>query len=168
MHSRMYTRVLNRFSWTESAHAFSAIYEDSGLFGLWGSGEHKKIGNLMEVLSLELIDVLLGNIEPEEFMRAKNLLRSGVLMSLESRGMLCEDIGKQVVTYGRRMSAQEICANIDKVNVDDVRRVVTRLLASPPTVVGFTPEKTTSSFPEYEALAQWYKGHVDYSNKWEK
>ena len=35
------------------------------------------------------------------------------MMSLESRQLLCEDLVRQVATYGKRESADEMCAKID-------------------------------------------------------
>jgi hypothetical protein len=35
-------------------------------------------------------------VKPEELARAKNQLRSSLLMNLEMRSILCEDIGRQV------------------------------------------------------------------------
>ncbi len=38
-------------------------------------------------------------VKPEELSRAQNQLMSSVLMNLETRSMLCEDIGRQVCVY---------------------------------------------------------------------
>lgn len=160
MHSRMYTRILNQYQWVESASAFSGFYEDSGLFGVWGASEHNHIGKMMELVCVELVEILHGSIDEEELNRAKNLLRSGVLMGLETRAMLCEDIGKQVLTEGQRKSAEEQCELIGRVGVEDLRRVVRHMLKSKPTVVGFTPQRTVSAFPDYDDLCAWFKRNL--------
>jgi processing peptidase subunit alpha len=72
---------------------------------------------MLEIMGLELAD-LTGAwtpIEPEEFERAKNQLRSGIFMNLEQRAVLTDDIGRQVLSYGERKSAQELSDLIEQV-----------------------------------------------------
>lgn len=40
--------------------------------------------------------MMAREIDPVELERAKNMLKSSVLMNLESRAILCEDIARQV------------------------------------------------------------------------
>ncbi|CAN0347924.1 unnamed protein product, partial [Ectocarpus sp. 8 AP-2014] len=41
-------------------------------------------------------------VTDEELSRARNMLKCNVLTHLESRLVLFEDIGRQMLTYGRR------------------------------------------------------------------
>jgi len=54
---------------------------------------------------------------PEEVQRAKNQLSSSIFMSLESRMVLYDDIGRQVLSYGHRKPAEEVCCLSLKVKV---------------------------------------------------
>ena len=67
------------------------------------------------------------------------------MMSLESRQLLCEDLVRQVATYGKRESADEMCAKIDQVTQDDLMRVAKNAIASPPTVVVYGETKDIAS-----------------------
>jgi len=58
-----------------------------------------------------------------ETSRAKNQLKSSVLMNLESRQIMCEDLGRQVLTYGRRKSEEEVCERIDAVTPEELQQV---------------------------------------------
>jgi processing peptidase subunit alpha len=51
-------------------------------------------------------------------------------MNLESRVILFEDIGRQILTYGERESAESICHKIDNVTVEDIMRVGQRAVKS--------------------------------------
>ena len=62
---------------------------------------------------------------------ARNRLKSTIMMSLESRQLLCEDLVRQVATYGKRESADEMCAKIDKVTEEDLMREARHAIASP-------------------------------------
>ena len=62
-----------------------------------------------------------------EVNRAKNQLRSSLLMNLESRMVELEDLGRQVQVHGRKVGVKEMCAKIDALTVKDLRRVARRV-----------------------------------------
>lgn len=51
-------------------------------------------------------------VKPIELSRAKNMLKSMMYMQLESRLVLCEDIARQFVTYGKRESPISISSKV--------------------------------------------------------
>jgi mitochondrial-processing peptidase subunit beta len=63
-----------------------------------------------------------------EVERAKAQLRASLLLSLDSTTPVAEDIGRQLVTTGRRMSPEEIEKVVGSVSVADVRRVANERL----------------------------------------
>jgi mitochondrial-processing peptidase subunit beta len=63
-----------------------------------------------------------------EVERAKAQLRASLLLSLDSTTPVAEDIGRQLVTTGRRMSPEEIEKVVGEVTVADVRRVANEKL----------------------------------------
>jgi mitochondrial-processing peptidase subunit beta len=63
-----------------------------------------------------------------EVERAKAQLRASLLLSLDSTTPVAEDIGRQLITTGRRMSPEEIEKVVGGVTVADVRRVANEKL----------------------------------------
>jgi len=53
----------------------------------------------------------------------KNQLKTTLAMQLDGSSAVCEDIGRQVLTYGRRLPLAELFARIDAVDVSAVNRV---------------------------------------------
>ncbi|KAA8909317.1 peptidase M16 inactive domain-containing protein [Sphaerosporella brunnea] len=131
MYSRLYTNVLNQYGWIESAVAFNHSYTDSGLFGIAASC-HPDAGHaLINVVLQELRNLLANNysgLKEDEVNRAKNQLRSSLLMNLESRMVELEDLGRQVQVYGRKISAIEMSEKINKLTVQDIKNVAQRVL----------------------------------------
>lgn len=131
MFSRLYTNVLNNYSWVESAVAFNYSYTDSGLFGIAASC-HPDAGHaLIDLILQELKNTMATNymgLQDAEVQRAKNQLRSNLLMNLESRMTVLEDLAKQAQVYGKKISALEMCKEIEKLKVADIRRVAKRVL----------------------------------------
>ena len=82
---------------------------------------------MLEVMCRELQALTLesgySSLQFVEVNRAKNQLRSSLLMNLESRMVELEDLGRQVQVHGRKIGVKEMCARIDALTVKDLRRV---------------------------------------------
>ena len=131
MYSRLYTNVLNQHGWVESCVSFNNSYTDSGIFGISASCDPGHAKQMLEVMCRELQNLTLENgfnaLQPIEVNRAKNQLRSSLLMNLESRMVELEDLGRQVQVHGRKVGVKEMCAKIDALTVKDLRRVARRV-----------------------------------------
>lgn len=71
---------------------------------------------------------LSGSIADAEVERAKAQLKASILLSLDSTSSVAEDIGRQLVTTGRRMNPGEIERSIDRVTAKDVMDFANRKL----------------------------------------
>ncbi|KAI9715296.1 MAG: Mitochondrial-processing peptidase subunit alpha [Chrysothrix sp. TS-e1954] len=127
MYSRLYTNVLNQHGWVESCSAFNHSYTDSGLFGISAACTPDRITQMLEVMCRELQALALENgynaLQHEEVERAKNQLRSSLLMNLESRMVQLEDLGRQVQIHGKKVGVKEMCRLIENLTIKDLRRV---------------------------------------------
>jgi processing peptidase subunit alpha len=103
MYSRLYREVMNAFSWAESANAFSAQLYDCGLVGIYGAAPPEHAGSLANILMSQLVRIAQHPAQRQELQRAQNQLASSVMMNLETRGVLCEDIGRQILSHGKRL-----------------------------------------------------------------
>ena len=56
-----------------------------------------------------------------EVARAKTQLKTALLGGLVGSTAVCEDIGRQILTYGRRLTPAEIIARIDAVDASAVK-----------------------------------------------
>ncbi|KFY11791.1 hypothetical protein V492_04254 [Pseudogymnoascus sp. VKM F-4246] len=132
MYSRLYTNVLNQHGWVESCVAFNHSYTDSGLFGITSSCTPSKVVQMLDVMCRELQALTLENgfssLQMIEVNRAKNQLRSSLLMNLESRMVELEDLGRQVQVHGSKVGVREMCNKIDQLTVQDLRRVARDVL----------------------------------------
>ncbi|EON99131.1 putative mitochondrial-processing peptidase subunit alpha protein [Phaeoacremonium minimum UCRPA7] len=127
MYSRLYTNVLNQHGWVESCIAFNHSYTDSGLFGISASCYPGRTARMLDVMCRELraltLDTGFSALGEVEVNRAKNQLRSSLLMNLESRMVELEDLGRQVQVHGRKVPVHEMTRKINDLTVADLRRV---------------------------------------------
>ncbi|CAG8453596.1 1005_t:CDS:2 [Paraglomus occultum] len=130
LHTRLFKRVLSQYQWVESCLCFNHCYTDSGLFGIMMS-YRPEYNYLAPTVIAEQFNAVasLGNgcVTEDDLMRAKNQLKSNLLMSFESRMVQLEDIGRQVQVNGYRIPVEEMCEKIDQINLEDLVRVAQRV-----------------------------------------
>lgn len=88
MYTRLYTSVLNRYHSVDFCQAFHHCYVDSGLFGISAAVYPKFAPRIAEVIAQQLHSLtgpMRGGLEAIEVNRAKNMLKSTLVMALESR-----------------------------------------------------------------------------------
>ena len=149
MYSRLYTRVLNKHAWAQNCTAFHSVFDDVGVVGISGVADGDRAGDMVKVMAHEMASVASGQITEEELARAKAATVSSILMNLESKAIVAEDIGRQILTYGERKAPAEFIAQVNALTVADVAAVAKKCVASKPTLcmVG-----DLSSAPRYETL----------------
>lgn len=158
MYSRLYTQVLNRYHWIESAKVFSQAYSRTGLFGIHGSGVPSHAKELVMVMLLQFVELTKGLVTGVELERAKNQVKSAILMGLESRMTQLEDLADQLthrsVLAVNYESPMEVCKRIDAVQPEELQRVARTILTSKPAVVAYGP---LSRMPSLSSISQWIK-----------
>src|SRR3546814_8236422 len=83
----------------------------------------------MRVLAEEL-GKLTGVVGEDELQRARAQLKVGLVSSLESSGARIEQIGRQMLLFGRPLDIDEVLAAVDRVDAAAVRRVAEQVMRS--------------------------------------
>lgn len=147
MYSRLYTHILNHHPQIDHCAAFHHIYTDSSLFGI-NTALHPSTTptQVLPIIAHQFAMLLYKNVPAAELQRAKNQLKSSLVMALESRTVEVEDLGRQILVHGRKIGVDEMCEKIDNVSPADMRRVAGRVFGesgSRATVVVMGPEDVT-------------------------
>lgn len=119
--------------------------------------------------SLDELMRLCNNVSEAEVDRAKNLLHTNMLLQLDGSSMneplkciyqandcgiffsgttpICEDIGRQILCYGRRLPLHELEARINNVTAKNIRDVCRKYFVNrSPAIAAIGP---IENFPEY-------------------
>ncbi|KAM3825389.1 mitochondrial-processing peptidase subunit alpha isoform 1-T1 [Vipera latastei] len=148
MFTRLYLNVLNRHHWMYNATSYHHSYEDTGLLCIHASADPKQVREMVEIITREFV-LMAGTLGEVELERAKTQLRSMLMMNLESRPVIFEDVGRQVLATGGRKLPEELCVLIDRVSAGDIRRVATKMLRKKPAVAALGDLR---ELPSYEHL----------------
>ncbi|KAK9844905.1 hypothetical protein WJX74_008454 [Apatococcus lobatus] len=149
MHSRLYLRVLSGNPWVHHCGAINNMYNDTGLVGIMATCESGQSDNMVGLLVKEF-QALTKDVPGHELERAKRAATASILMNLESRAIVVEDIGRQLLTYDRRIPVDEFLTAIEALQPSDITSLVTELLKKPPT---FGAIGDISKVPRYQQVA---------------
>ncbi|CAM6106032.1 unnamed protein product [Calypogeia fissa] len=134
----------------ESVMAFNTNYSDSGLFGVYAVAKPECLSDLSFCIMHEVARMIY-RVDDDDVARARNQLKGSLLLHLDGASPICEDIGRQLLTYGRRIPLEELFARIDTVDSATVKRVASRFIFDKD--VAIAAMGCTLELPEYS----WFR-----------
>ncbi|KAI3866850.1 hypothetical protein MKW92_029381 [Papaver armeniacum] len=111
----------------ENMMAFNTNYKDTGLFGVYATCKPDCLDDLAFAIMYE-VSKLSHRVSEEDVTRARNQLKSSLLLHIDGTSPVAEDIGRQLLTYGRRIPFAELMTRIDAVDAGTVKRVANRFI----------------------------------------
>lgn len=122
------SHIISSNNLANSFMSFSTSYSDTGLWGTYLVTEN--LVNMDDLAHFTLKEWTRMSIGPNEVEveRAKSQLKASLLLSLDGTTAIAEDIGRQLVTSGRRMTPQQIENAVDAVTPADIKAAAQKYL----------------------------------------
>ncbi|EAT81329.2 hypothetical protein SNOG_11621 [Parastagonospora nodorum SN15] len=100
--------------------SFSTSYSDTGLWGIYLTTSN--LTNIDDLVHFTLREWtrLTMNVSSAEVERAKAQLKASILLALDGTTAVAEDIGRQIITTGRRLSPEEVERVVGAITEKDV------------------------------------------------
>ncbi|CAL7946336.1 unnamed protein product [Xylocopa violacea] len=105
-----------------SYQSFNTCYKDTGLWGVYFVCDPMMIEDFVFNIQREWMRCCT-TITEKEVERAKNILKTNMLLQLDGTTAICEDIGRQILCYNRRIPLHELEARIDSVTARNIHDV---------------------------------------------
>ncbi|XP_066283961.1 mitochondrial-processing peptidase subunit beta-like [Branchiostoma lanceolatum] len=132
-----------------SFQSFNTCYTDTGLWGIYFVCDGMTIEDMTYYVQGEWMR-LCTSVTEGEVQRAKNLLKTNMLLQLDGSTPICEDVGRQMLCYGRRIPLHELDARIDSITASTIRDVCTKYIYDKcPAVAAVGP---VEQLPDYNRL----------------
>lgn len=147
--SRLWHEVRENRGLAYSIDAFHWPFSDCGLFGIGAGTAASDVAELMDV-TLECMRKATDDISEIEMVRAKAQMKVALLTALETPGGRIERVARQLLSWGRIVSSNEIVRKVDALTVEQVREAGRRLLQGAPTLAAIGPIK---GLPSLEKIA---------------
>ncbi|KAF7982865.1 hypothetical protein HWV62_25090 [Athelia sp. TMB] len=122
------SHIISSNNLANSFMSFSTSYSDTGLWGIYLVSEN--VMNLDDLIHFTLKEWARMSVAPTEVEveRAKSQLKAGLLLGLDGSTAIAEDIGRQLVTSGRRLTPKQIENAVDAVTPAEIKRVAQKYL----------------------------------------
>jgi predicted Zn-dependent peptidase len=145
MSSRLFQEVREKRGLAYSIYSFPSPYTDGGLFGIYAGTGETEVAELLPLVCDEIMRTG-ATVTDEELARAKAQGVAAVLMARESTSARCEQLGQQILIYGRPLPVEEVTGAIESVDRAAVTRVAARLTRSRPTFAAVGPLSRVESY----------------------
>lgn len=152
--SRLWHEVRETRGLAYSIDSFHWPFSDCGLFGIGAGTAGSDVAELMDV-TLACMVQATQDISEVELIRAKAQMKVALLTALETPGGRIERVARQLLSWGRLISSEEIVRKVDALEVEHVREAGRRLLQGTPTLAAIGPIK---SLPPLESIAARLRG----------
>ncbi|XAR65262.1 Ubiquinol--cytochrome-c reductase [Bertholletia excelsa] len=136
----------------ENMMAFNTNYKDTGLFGVHAVAKPDCLDDLAYSIMYEMTK-LCYRVSEADVTRARNQLKSSLLLHIDGTSSAAEDIGRQLITYGRRIPLAELFARIDAVDASTVKRVANRFIFDKD--IAIAAMGPIQGLPDYNRFRRW-------------
>eukprot|EP00730_Choanoeca_flexa_P000609 TRINITY_DN10267_c0_g1_i2.p1 TRINITY_DN10267_c0_g1~~TRINITY_DN10267_c0_g1_i2.p1 ORF type:complete len:491 (+),score=134.11 TRINITY_DN10267_c0_g1_i2:51-1523(+) len=150
-------RVCAESKLAHSFMSFNTSYTDTGLWGIYANTPHDTIEDFCFEVTQEWLRVS-QNATDAEVNRAKTQLKAALLFSVDTLQSLNDEIGRQMLTLGRRMPAVELDARISAVDSAAVRDVMAKYVYDRcPAVAAVGPIEQVPDYNRLRSSMVWLR-----------
>lgn len=139
MSSRLFQEIREKRGLAYTAYSYHSQYTEAGLFSAYAGTTPSRAKEVVALMRRELADIAGGGLTAEEFVRAKGHVKGSTVLSLEDPGSRMSRLGKSEIAHGEILSVDDTLRRIDRVTLDDARRVAERVLSQPMTLTVLGP-----------------------------
>jgi predicted Zn-dependent peptidase len=131
MSSRLFQEVREKRGLAYSVYSYRAAYQETGALAVAAGTAPERLDELLEVVDHELRRVVADRgVSERELDAAKGHLTGSLSLSLESSSSRMHRLGRSELTLGEIPSLDDLVSEVTRVGIDDVARVVDRVLAT--------------------------------------
>lgn len=128
--SRLFRKLRQESGMVYEINSEYQAYKDDGVIVIEGATTPELLQPVLSLIFLELHGIALGMlpVDTEELWIAKMQLKGRHLISQENSHTSMSSLATQTYYFGRYISSDEICANIEEIGIDQLNHVSAKLL----------------------------------------
>jgi predicted Zn-dependent peptidase len=120
MSSRLFQNVREKQGLVYSIFSELNPYKDTGCLAVYAGTSRESAPKVVQSIVREFHDVKQSHIPAEELKRAKDQLKGGLMLSLESSTARMSNLARQEMYYDHFLGMDEIIDRVQAVTVEDV------------------------------------------------
>jgi predicted Zn-dependent peptidase len=131
MSSRLFQNVREKRGLVYSISSGLSSYSDAGTLTVYAGTSRDSLDEVIRVTIDELRRLTDELVPADELRRAKDHLKGGLLLSLESSGSRMSQLARQEISFGRQFTLEEVAEAIEAVTSDEVQSIARALFTGP-------------------------------------
>ncbi len=128
MSSRLFQNVREKRGLAYAVFSGLSAYRDAGSMTIYAGCANSAIGELIDVVVVELKRIKDELLPESELRRAKDHLKGSLMLNLESTSSRMSHLARQEIYFDRQFGLDETLEGVERVTLDDVQRVARDLL----------------------------------------
>jgi predicted Zn-dependent peptidase len=129
MSSRLFQNVREKRGLAYAVFSGMSAYRDAGSMTVYAGCANDAVSELIDVVLVELRRMKDEPLPAAELQRAKDHLKGSLMLNLESTSSRMSHLARQEIYFDRHFGLDETLQGVERVAVDDVRRVARDLFA---------------------------------------
>ncbi|MGA9173992.1 MAG: pitrilysin family protein [Thermoactinomyces sp.] len=149
MSSRLFQEIREERGLAYSVYSYHSAHRDGGVFAIYAGTKHGQEEEVCECIYQTLEQVKRQGLSADELNKAKEQLKSSLMLGLESTNNRMSRLGRNELLLGRHLSMDEIVDSVDRITLEDVNELARELFVSPMSLALISPDgKIPVSFRE--------------------
>jgi predicted Zn-dependent peptidase len=129
MSSRLFQEVREKNGLAYSIGSYISTFSDTGVLGIYAGCDVERVTELMRIASKEIRE-LPKSITEDELNTAKNQIKGGTILSLESSDARMNRLAKCEYYFGHYVPIEEALSAVEALTLDDVAETAEQILSS--------------------------------------
>jgi len=126
--SRLFREIREKRGLAYSIYSHLNSFSDCGTIIVYAAARPREAPKVLELVCREIRRLRTGGVDRQELARAKNQMKGGLMLSLESTHSRMNKLAKDELHLGRHSPLEEIISEIDRLSCDDLARLGHELL----------------------------------------
>ncbi len=129
MSSRLFQEVREKRGLAYSVYSYLTQLSDSGLFTIYAAMSPSKAVQVLRIINREIKKLVKHGVEDDELDKVKEQIKGNMVLGLENTNNRMSQLAKHEIYLGRYVSLDEIIAEVDKVDKEQVNTIINSLFA---------------------------------------
>lgn len=153
MSSRLFQKVREERGLAYSIYSYPNSYTDCGMLSVYAATRPESLGEVVEMVLAETYALAEKGLTPAEFNMAREQLKAGFILGLESTSARMNAAGRRLLLLNRTRTETEVIDKVNALTFEGVNALAKRLLEATPSLalVGKGAEALLHRLPQASA-----------------
>ena len=132
MSSRLFQKIREESGLAYSVYSYPNSYTDCGMLSVYAATSPDNARTVCDMIMEETMRMVEGGLTREEFMKAREQLKSGYILGQESTSSRMHSAGRRMLLLGSTRTEDEVIARVNAMDFDRTNAIMRRLLGAKP------------------------------------